>query len=300
MRNTRTMIPCGLGASRGRAVNPLRPRARGAGWALALLGGGFVGATGATANAGVITSGGATYTTGNAPSSSNAWGPASDLVGALTSADHLYQDWWWVRLAGASRESTLKGNGAIASSGSDQLVFSTTISGANVSARWALSTPASGQTRLTASLTITNTQSATLSLSVFHYADIDVNGTWSDDVVSAVSPTSLLFRDAASPASSGLSPYQVLYEASGAPTFGVGQSGSLITALTDNNVTNFNSTLPSAASTGNDQAGGWQWTIQLAPGQSTNLVTTMTLIPSPPALGVVGGLGLVALRRRRR
>lgn len=250
------------------------------------------------AHASVISAGGATYTTGNAPTSSSAWGPASDLIGGLTSADHLYQDWWWLRLAGASRESTLKGSGAIAPAGADQLAFSTTFNGAEVTARWTLSTPAAGQTRLTSTLTLTNTKSSSLSLSAFHYADIDVNGSWSDDVVTRESATSLLFSDAAGV--SGASPYRVRYEASGSPTFAVGQSGSLITALTDNSVTSFTSTLASAASAPNDQAGSWQWNIVLAPGQSLTLTTTLTLVPAPPALAVVGGLGVLALRRRRR
>jgi hypothetical protein len=244
-----------------------------------------------------LTSGGATYSTGAAPTAPDAWGPASDLLAPSTGTDQLYQDWWWLRVGNETRESALMGPGTWTSSPSG-LAFDTTQSGLDAHVTWQLSGGAGGLATLIGQLRLSNRGSSPVNVSAFHYADIDVNGSWYDDVASVAAPGVLRFTDAGGP--SGQQPYTLVYSATPGATFGVGEMGSLITALTDSSPTNFNGSLAGLSGSPTDLAAGWQWNFEVPAGGEVTIGYSLALIPSPGSAGaVLGAAGLLCLRRRR-
>ncbi len=70
--------------------------------------------------------------------------------------------------------------------------------------------------------------------------------------------------------------------------------------LTDNSITNLNNTgLPFGPG---DFTGAFQWTVTLAPGEAFTATASMTVtyIPAPSALALLGLGGLIGCGRRRR
>lgn len=254
-----------------------------------------VGTHGAT-----ITAGDLRYTVAPPPTLATGWGPASDLEASALAADQLYQDWWWLRVGSENRESALSGAGGFTQPDAATLRFSAVHAGLSAVATWTVISTAAGEGELRSTLRISNPGSAPVVVRAFHYADIDVNGTYEDDTMTVLSPTLVRFADA--DGTSGANPYTVHYGASAGAHFGLGQNGSLIAGLTDGGKTNLTGALGDYAGGSNDLAGGWQWTFTLGANETVEIGAFVALVPSPGGAAALGAAGLcvLALGRRRR
>lgn len=253
---------------------------------------------GHAAHAATIAAGDLRYSIAPPPALATGWGPASDLEASALAADQLYQDWWWLRVGGESRESALSGAGGFVQPDAATLRFSSAHAGLTTTATWTVISGPAGQGELRSTLRVTNPGGAPMVVRAFHYADIDVNGTFEDDTAAMITPTLVQFADAAG--ATGERPYTVRYGASAGALFGLGQNGSLIAGLTDNGKTTLTGSLGGYAGGSNDLAGGWQWTFTLGAHETVEVSVFVALVPSPGGAAAVAVAGAIVLASRRR
>lgn len=258
---------------------------------------------------GSLTDGNAVYTQGAAPTSVGSTGPTADFrPEGPTTTDHLFQMWWWYRVSGDSRErpfgsytdgtrtisgtSNYSGNTAVytwtvADSGGDLFL-----------ARWTKvlnDGTHTGEAYLSQTFQVTNLTSSALDLSLFMYADIDLNGSGANDSATLVAPGLIQITDGGSIFAEmlgvGASAYQVLPFA------------ALRALLTNTSVDNFNNTgLPFGP---DDFTGGFQWNLNIPAGQTVSINASLAAIPEPhvmalAGLGMIGGAAAYSRRRLRR
>ena len=133
-----------------------------------------------------IKSGESVFSLRNVPNDAGGLGAFADFnVGGPGNPDHIFQSWWWYRLPGQARESTI--NAATPKwtvSLGGQLAESTFALAPNVTANmgWFISTfTNSGRGRIDTSLDVENKGGEAITISFFHYLDADLAGTVGDD-----------------------------------------------------------------------------------------------------------------------
>ncbi|MGE3167131.1 MAG: hypothetical protein AB7O52_19670 [Planctomycetota bacterium] len=202
------------------------------------------------------------------------------------SVDHMFQQWWFYRVAGATQESQLPFPapseayvGNVVTLGFTEPLFSAT---ASVTLTDGVS---AGAATTVHEMTITNTSAAPLSMQFFCYVDLDVIDD-DDDVATLIGgdPTHMRVTD-------GTGAYSE-FRGVGASAYQSGPYPSIIIELTDAGLTNLNNSgIPSAAT---DVTSAYQWDLSLAPGASQTLTVLITCnevanVVAPPQGQLVRG-----------
>lgn len=200
--------------------------------------------------------------------------------------DHMFQQWWFYRVAGGTQETQLpfpapseSYTGNVVSLGFTEPLFSAL---ATVTLTDGVS---AGAATATHTMVITNTSAAPLSMQFFCYVDLDVIED-EYDVATLINgdPTHMRVTDVTGAYSE--------FRGVNANAYQSGPYPSLIIALTDGTVTNLtNSGIPSAAT---DVTSAYQWDVSLAPGASRTLSVIITCnevanVIVPPAGQLVRG-----------
>ena len=173
--------------------------------------------------------------------------------------DHGYQSWWWYRLAGDTREY------ALANADVTQSVWAGDLGKTHFElplfmahCEYKLMQPGTDQASVLTTLEITNTGTAPVSITIFHYLDCDLQPNLGNDSAAlTTNPSIMRITDPAGPYAE--------YGAKDAAAYSVTPFATLRTQLTDTVVTTLTSTgLPFGPA---DWTGGWEWAqVTLAPG----------------------------------
>lgn len=235
-----------------------------------------------------LTSGGATYTI---PAASHYDATQTSNLTGVGTGDYLFEDGWWFRVSGDTQESFFPAPSTTACAGSTGTITWTDVSGRGLfSATNTLtligSGAGSGQLFLT--MSITNLTASPLSISLFHGADFDVNGSAGTDnaiLLNAndhirITDTTVGFAEyrAINPSSNA---FMVRPFAATTDVFGL---------LGDTAITNFdNSGIPA---TNFDYTGAFQWNLNIA-ANGTSAVTVglsgnSPLLPTAAATSIGG------------
>lgn len=280
------------------------PRRLVAAFALALL---FVSPAAAQVG-GTLTDSTATYIQAAAPSGESLASPASTSFRTESSApNQLFQNWWYYRVQGDTREYPF---GTYARSAGGQIAGSSNYTGNVATYNWT-DTNASAVTRFTGtyistlnhgaqvgtatlsqSFQITNPGATALTITLFNYADLDVNGANPNDTDTATGGVNAITdKDG---------PWQVVHSAVGASAFQVSPFSDIRDFLLDTAVNNLNNSgLPFGPG---DYTGAFQWNLTIPAGQSTTVTSALAIspVPEPGTLLLTGAAVAGALAWRRR
>lgn len=209
-----------------------------------------------------------------------------------TSTDHWFQNWWWYRVEGDTRET----NFTWPPTNQNYTGNTATLGGADASGRfnWELTIVltdggSAGQASLAQTMRVTNLTNQALNLAVFSYLDADVGGTAGTDSAQLVGNMDMEIRDGNN---------FVRYQGPGADAYQVTSFATLRGGLTDSDIDNFNNSgLPFGPG---DFTGGYQWNRVVEPGQSLVInQNSFVNIPEPATLTLLALGALTTLRRRR-
>lgn len=233
---------------------------------------------------GTITDANASFTQGDSPTVLTSTGPVADFsVGGAGNPDHLFQSWWWGRLATDPREAALNSASSAVWSGSQGRVEYVTATNRIIQTSRVVGFGGVGG-MLIENGVIINTSASVQRWEVFHYLDLDLGGSSGGD--------SATLNGSAIRVTDG--DWVADYE--GSDTYQVGAFASVRNLLTNATPDMFsNAGLPFAAG---DWSGGYQWSFSLNPGEAVGFTAAVTIVPAP-ATGVLLALGLLARRRRR-
>jgi hypothetical protein len=225
--------------------------------------------------------------------SSTTQGLASFFPNGAGTTDHLFQNWWWYRVSGAPSETPMTWPPTTQS-----YVGSTaTLGGTGASGQfsWELEielTDGAGpsQAAVVEWMSITNNTADPLSLSLFNYADFDINGSAASDSATLISPTEMEITDGADFAR---------FAGVDADAWQVTPWSTLRGQLLDGGVTDLAGTgLPFGPG---DFTGAFQWNLEIAAGDTVrvreNLYINQT-VPEPASVCLLVLGGLAVLRRR--
>ncbi|HRI03767.1 MAG TPA: DUF2012 domain-containing protein [Pyrinomonadaceae bacterium] len=218
-----------------------------------------------------LTAGGATYTI---PATSHYDATQTSNLTGVGTGDYLFEDGWWFRVSGDTAESFFPVPTATNCTGANGTVTWTDVSSRGFSATNTLNlaSASAGTGRLTLTMSVTNLSAANpLTISLFHGADLDVNGTAGTDNATLLVPNNYMrvadttagFAEYGSfgpPANA----YLVRPFAATTDVFGL---------LGDTAVTNFDNTgLPG---TSFDFTGAYQWNNMVIPPSGTTTVSVI-------------------------
>ncbi len=220
-------------------------------------------------------------------------GGTNAVFTANGSADQAFQEWWWYRANGVStREFALSTQSAgPVVSGNNMVLSYQEAEGFSSVITYTINNIA-GKARVTGTNLIKNTGTNALDLDFFNYIDWDMAGTAASDNATLLNSNPALRMSV----SEGLMLGE--YRTLDADNYQIGAFSGVRTLLTNTTVDNFNNTTPSF---NGDFTGGVQWHFTLNPGEAIALQTTRTLstVPEPASMAVLG-LGIAAILRRRR
>jgi hypothetical protein len=252
---------------------------------------------------GTITDGNATYGV-TIPTSQTSTGGSADFrpEGGAT-VNHMFQNWWYWRVNGVSNReftfSSAAGFGFTQSYVGNIATFNWTglSSGAfNAQLRMTLTDGAvAGAAGLLEEMTIVNTSGSALDLSLFSYADFDIDGgaDFADDLA-MISGNVVMLSD-------NTSATTAQYAGFGADAFQATSFATLRGRLTDLDLDTLDNTgYPFGPG---DFTGGFQWNRMIGAGESLTVYAAKAInqavVPGPAGLAVLA-LGGIAPRRRRR
>lgn len=225
-----------------------------------------------SAQALLISEGNLRVTTG-APQASSHNPVSLQLRADAIGANHAYEHWWYYRIAGDSRESSLRAIGPVSGGVPSHLthadrdfgdVDSRGLLRANVDMDIYASGSASGV--LTSRLTVTNISAAPLQLDLFAYTDLDIAGTAGNDSVAGDGQRHVV---------TDWTGVQIEVRGIGADRSAVGAFPSVRTLLTNTTVDDLPNTLPPFSG---DYTGAFQWSNKtLFPGEQRSFTVVFAV-----------------------
>lgn len=219
-------------------------------------------------------------------------GPTSSFsVTGAGGANHLSQAWWWFRADNATRETALSGATGAAQilAGGSRVRLQYNYGTFAVTMEYSVSGLGAGFGVLTQTVTVRNLTDSAMSFNLFNYNDVDVLGTNSNDTAQQTGPQTVRFTDGAFPNT------RATYEATNAI---VVDSVPLVrNQLTDNAVSNLTGGVVSGGP--GDLSVASQFAFNLDAGGTQTVSVTLTVIPAPGAMALMGVGGLLAARRKR-
>ncbi len=247
---------------------------------------------------GSVTAGGVTfaYTNNFTTSASNTVDVAFTGAGP---ADMAFESWWFYRVSGGSVESPFANPDIELYDGSlGQLGWNDPTGSGLFSASLSFEVFDSGAGgNLFQNMRIYNTSASNLTIDVFHYSDLDVNGTGGSDRASlGTNAGGIQINQSEGTQTAPIIGY-------GANAYRVSQFAQILADLTDNGVDNFSNTgLPL---NNQDVTVGFQWSVTIAAGSYRDFMTqfgsnapllaqTVTVVPEPGTAALLG-LGLLLL-----
>lgn len=244
-----------------------------------------------------ISDGDVFFTQANSPTSGTvaAVSGANFRVAGAASTDHLFENWWWYRVQGDTREfafNNASGTVAAGNTATTDWALSGTAGGAAYSftanLRYVVTDTGTNLGEVMQTMVITNTStSSPLVLNLFNYADFDVGGTAGTDSATG-GVGGMTITDG---------PWTAEFQGIGASAYQVTSFATLRGLLSNAVVDNLSNTgLPFGPG---DFTGGFQWVLQIAPGGSATIGERLAIVPAPASLALLGLGGLVAVRRRR-
>lgn len=239
---------------------------------------------------GTITDGNASFTIGDASTVPTSTGPNASFSVDGGTTDHVFQNWWWYRLSTDTRENAFNSGAGVGETSSfvgNTGMMQQFYPSFRADLTWEVESTGASTGFFTSRVTITNTSTSTISINLFNYMDVDMNGTAGGDSASLIAPNLIEISDTVVSQYSGFD----------ATNYQVTTFATLRGALTDSDEDNFNNTgLPFGPG---DFTGGFQWAnIPVDPGFARSVTITYA-IPAPASLAVLG-LGVLATSRRRR
>lgn len=268
-------------------------------------------ALGTIAPAAIITSGAASFAINESGQSSFDTSPGANFVFGGTS-DHVFEWGWWVRAANGTAESALPAPTTINAAGNQMtLTWDSLPSGLNSVSGTLVLTLVENSVNLAtldAVFTLNNNNEVDETINLFNMADVDLQLTTSNDVVSG--------------GLSGLIVTQAT-DARAARLTGAGASAFLVRAFSGAGTTDVAGLLSDAAVTNFDNSGipfgpadmtsGYQWALTIGSGQSASVSSRIEIaldgnlpqdpgngVPEPSSIALLGaGLAGIAFLRRR-
>lgn len=252
---------------------------------------------------GSVTAGGVTfaYTNNFTTTASNTVDVAFTGAGP---ADMAFESWWFYRVSGGSVESPFANPDIELYQGSlGQLGWDDPTGAGLFSASLSFEVFDSGAGgNLFQNMRIYNTSASSLTIDVFHYSDLDVNGTGGSDRASlGTNAGGIQINQSEGTQTAPIVGY-------GANAYRVSQFAQILADLTDNGVDNFSNTgLPL---NNQDVTVGFQWSVTIAAGSYRDFMTqfgsnaplmaqNLTVIPEPGTAALLGlGLLLLAIPSR--
>lgn len=239
--------------------------------------------------------GNANFFRGNAPTFETSTGPTVDFRpegGATT--DHMFGGWWYYRVSGDTRERPF---GIYTNSAGGALAGSSTYAGNTATYNWTETDSAAvvrfnavytsvltdgltpGSATLTNTFSITNPGSVPLVITLFNYADFDVNASAGGDSATGNINSMTITEGSTS----------IVFSASNASAFQVAAFAAVRDLLLNANVDNLNNTgLPFGPG---DFTGAYQWNLTVQPGGTLNVESAWAItvaVPEPATLACVG------------
>jgi hypothetical protein len=254
-------------------------------------------AVGQAGSGGTLTVGNARFTLGNFATTAN--GAITGITSANTAdmflnqgstpnLDQLFGSSWFYRIAGVDTRELVLNNATagatwVGNTGTVNFSFAGKF---NATATYVLSNAPAGGATITQTLQVTNTTAAPYELNIYNYLDTFVRGQDAGDQLTNTGGTNFQIVDG---------PYTMTYTNPGALNYHAqAWSGSyrLVDALADE--------LPNTGAPFTGDANlAVQWKISAAPNQPLTFVSTISVIPAPSSVALLGLGGLVAARRRR-
>lgn len=248
-------------------------------------------ALGQVGSGGTISNGDTVFTIADYATSGTGNGQTANFsVTGAAGTDHMFQTNWWYRLPGQTRESVLNSATSFSYVGNIAQVRFTLGNGVIATLTSQVQQTGAGSGRLTQTLDVTNNTLDPITISLFNYADLDVNNTGTNDVT-------ILSNSLMRAASGGIT---AQYSGIGAGAYQEDAFSGLRTLLADTAITNLTSLPVVGTSVQHDFTGGYQWNVTIDPGFSRSVVSTVSItVPTPGAAALMGLGGLAAFRRRR-
>ena len=212
-------------------------------------------------------------------------------VNGAAGTDHLFENWWWFRVDGVDTREFAFNNATGTSAAGNSATTNWTFANFSASLNYLVTDTGVNTGQVLQTMTVTNTTAQSIVLNLFNYTDYDVNATAGLDSAVSLGAGQIKVTDSANPA------WDLRFNASAPNAFQVTSFATLRGLLTNTAINNLDSTgLPFGPG---DFTGGYQWTLQMAPGQQMTVTETLAAVPEPGTMAVLG-LGALALLRRRR
>lgn len=216
-------------------------------------------------------------------------------VNGLGGPNQLSRVWWWVRVDGpnTTREEALfrpDAQTAISFPAGNQMRITYNYGSFLAIMQWTVSGFVNGFGALTQTVTVQSLDPVnTLRFNLFNFNDVDVFGTAGNDSATQTGANTVQFVDGAFPV------VRATYEGSNALRTDV--TTNVLDLLTNNAIDNLAGGVVNGGP--GDLEVASQFAFELQPLSVQTVSTTLTIIPSPGAIALLG-LGGLAMARRRR